>query len=156
MLQSDLSTNDFLTVPYMLTVANYAVEVRFQIVNVPVSGGYFTVTADRAKAKDGYSAGIIGFLGPGPHSQFANPEVNSYLDPLSDMDNGDVIADYEPGSSWHTYRIEVQGPQVSFFIDDLRKSYATSTQTNFLSNGPIHLKASKAIINISSVQIVAV
>jgi hypothetical protein len=155
MLQSNLSNDNVITSPYMPTVTDYAVEVRFQIVNVPQGGGYFTVTADRAQGKDGYTVGILGFLGPGPHSQFANPEVNSYIDPLSDMDSSPVIADYEPGSVWHTYRVEVQGPQVSFFIDGLRKSFATSSQTNFLSNGPIHLKAAKAVINISTVRIIA-
>lgn len=155
MLQSDLSNGNVITSPYMPTVANYAIEVRFQIVNVPQNGGYFTVTADRTQQKDGYTVGILGFLGPGPHSQFANPEVNSYIDPLNDMDSRPVLSDYEPGTVWHTYRVEVQGPQVSFFIDGLRKSFATSSQTDFLSNGPIHLKVALAVVHISSVRIVA-
>lgn len=156
MLQSDLSNDNVITSPYIPTVPNYAVEVRFQIVNIPQNGGYFTVTADRAQQKDGYTAGILGFLGPGPHSQFANPEVNSYIDPLTDMDSSPVLSDYEPGTVWHTYRVEVQGPQVSFYIDDLRKSFATSSQTNFLSTGPIHLKVALAVVHVSSVRIVAV
>ena len=155
-LQSNLSDNNFITSPYMPTVPNYAIEVHFQIVNIPQNGGYFTVSADRTQQKDGYTVGILGFKGPGPRSQFANPEVNSYIDPLNDMDSRPVLSDYEPGSVWHTYRVEVQGPQVGFFIDGLRKSFATSSQTNFLSNGPIHLKVALAIVQISSVRIVAV
>lgn len=106
MLQSDLSANNSLTVPYT-PPANYAIEVSFQIVNAPRNRGFFVVTADKQPGKDGYTAGILGFLGSGPHNQFANPEVQVYLDPLSAMDSRSVISDYEPGSVWHTYRIEV-------------------------------------------------
>ena len=154
-LQSDLSNDNVLTSPYVPTVPNYAVEVHFQIVSVPQGGGYFVVTAEQVAGKDGYNAGILGLLGPGPHSQFANPEVNSYIIPIDDMDSQPIVADYEPGSGWHTYRIEVQGPEVSFFIDGLRKSFAVSSQTNFLSGGPIQLKAAKAIIRVDSIRILA-
>jgi len=154
-LQSAVSENDVIVLPCKLTVPNYAVEVHFQIVNVPHGGGYFVVTANQTPGKDGYNAGILGFLGPGPHSQFANPEVNSYIQPIDDMDGQPIIADYEPSSFWHTYRIAIQGPQVSFYIDDLRKSFATSSQTNYLSNGPIQLKAAEAVIRIDRIRILA-
>lgn len=154
-LQSDLSNDNVLTSPYVPTVPNYAVEVHFQIVNVPQSSGYFVVTAEQVAGKDGYNVGILGLLGPGPRSQFANPEVNAYIIPISAMDSPSVVADYEPGSGWHTYRIEVQGPEVSFFIDGLRKSFAVSSQTNFLSGGPIQFKAAKAIIRMDSIRILA-
>lgn len=154
-LQSDLSNDNVLISPYVPTVPNYAVEVHFQIVSVPQGGGYFAVTAEQVTGKDGYNAGILGFLGSGPHSEFANPEVNAYIIPIDDMDSQPMVADYEPGSSWHTYRIEVEGPRVSFFIDGLRKSFAVSSQTNFLSGGPIQFKAAKAIIRMDSIRILA-
>lgn len=154
-LQSAVSSNDVIVLPYTPNVVNYAVEVHFQITNVPHGGGYFVITANQQPGKDGYNAGILGFLGPGPHSQFANPEVNSYIQPIDDMDGQAVVADYEPGTTWHTYRIAIQGPQVSFYIDDLRKSFATSSQTNYLSNGPIQLKAAEAVIRINSIRILA-
>ncbi|HEX9130806.1 MAG TPA: family 16 glycoside hydrolase [Ktedonobacteraceae bacterium] len=154
-LQSDLSNNNFITTPYMPTVPNYAIEVRFQIVSVPRNGGSFVIIADKAQGKDGYTAGILGLLGPGPHSQFANPEVQVYLDPTGDMDSPLVVSDYEPGSAWHTYRVEVKGPEVDFFIDGLMKSSAYSSQTDFLSNGPIRLRTAMAIVRVSSVRITA-
>ena len=154
-LQSAVNNNDVIVLPYEPTTPNYAVEVHFQIVNVPIHGGFFNVSANAIAGKDGYTAGILGFLGPGPHSQFANPEVNSFIQPLDDMDGRAVLADYEPGSIWHTYRITIEGPQVSFYIDGLRKSYATSSQTNYLSNGPIQLKAAAAVINIDSIRILS-
>src|SRR5207237_5260792 len=85
-LQSNLSNNS-LTLPYMLRVTDYAIEVRFQIVSVPQHGGEFVITADRTQGKDGYTAGILGLLGPGPHSQFANPEVQVYLNPIDAMES---------------------------------------------------------------------
>ena len=105
--------------------------------------------------KDGYTAGIMNLLGPGPRSQFANPEVEVYLDPIDAMASSPPVSDYEPGSGVHTYRIEVQGPQVQFFIDDLRRSSVTSSQTDFLSNGPIHLRADQAIVRVFSVRMTA-
>ncbi len=154
-LQSDLSNNNFITTPFMPTVPNYAIEVRFQIVSVPKNGGSFVIIADKARGKDGYTAGILGLLGPGPHSQFANPQVQVYLDPTGDMDSPLVVSDYEPGSAWHTYRVEVKGPEVDFFIDGLMKSSAYSSQTDFLSNGPIRLRTAMAIVHVSSVRITA-
>ena len=111
--------------------------------------------ADKAPGKDGYTAGILNLLGPGPHSEFANPQVQVYLDPEGSMDSPPLVSDYEPGSTWHTYRVEVKGPEVDFFIDDLKKSSAYSSQTDFLSNGPIRLWAAMAIVRVSGVRITA-
>jgi hypothetical protein len=154
-LQTDLSNGDILTSPYAPVVPNYAIEVRFQIVSVPKSGGNFVIVADKASGKVGYTAGILNLLGPGPRSQFANPEVQVYLNPIDAMESSPPVSDYEPGSGVHTYRIEVQGPQVQFFIDDLRKSRVTSSQTDFLSNGPIHLRVDQAIVRVFSVRMTA-
>lgn len=155
MLQSNLSNGDILTSPYTPVVPNYAIEVQFQIVSVPRNGGDFIIVAEKTPGKDGYTAGIMNLLGPGPRSQFANPEVLVYLDPINAMESSPSVSDYEPGSGRHTYRIEVQGPLVQFFIDDLRKSSVVSSQTDFLSNGPIHLRADQAVVRVFSVRMTA-
>jgi hypothetical protein len=154
-LQSNSSSSNVITPLYIPTVPNYAIEVRFQIMSIPQSGGNVVVTADKAPGKDGYTAGIINLLAPGPRSQFANPEVQAFLNPIDAMEGGPQVSDYEPGSGVHTYRIEVQGPQVQFFIDGLRKSVAISAQTNFLSNGPIHLKVAQAIVRVYGIRMTA-
>ena len=155
MLQSNLSSGNVITVPYMPAVADYAIEVRFQIVSVPQNGGNFVIIADKVPGKDGYTAGIMGLLAPGPRSQFANPQVEVYLNPVDDMETGPQVSDYEPGAMQHTYRIEVQGPEVQFFIDDLKRSSATSSQTDFLSDGPIRLRVDLAIVRVFSVRMTA-
>lgn len=152
-VQSDLSDNDTLTVPYKLAVSDYAIEVHFQVVSVPQGGGQFTVSTDRTADKDGYTAGVLGMRSPAAHSQFANAEVISYINPTDDMDSRTIVSDYEPGSIWHTYRIEVQGAQVRFLIDGIGKSNATTTRTAMLSNGPLHLVSSGAIISVSNVRV---
>jgi hypothetical protein len=154
-IQSTASENSFITLPYTPAGPDYAVEVHFQIMSVPQDGGGFVVTADRVQGKDGYTAGILNLLTPRPHSEFANPSVQAYIDPLDAMDSPEVVSDYEPGSDAHTYRIEVQGSQVRFFIDDLQKSFASSSQTDVLSNGPIHLKVQEAVVRVFSVRITA-
>ena len=155
MLQSNSNSGNVITSPYMPAVADYAIEVRFQIVSIPMSGGNIVVIADKTPGKDGYTAGIMNLLAPGPHSQFANPEVQAFINPIDAMESSSQVSDYEPGSTQHIYRIEVQGPLVQFFIDGLRKSSAVSSQTDFLSNGPIHLRVDKAIVRVFSVRISA-
>ncbi len=155
MLQSDLSDSNTLTLPYISADPNYVIEVRFQIVSVPKDGGYFVVNADRKKGKDGYNAGILNLLGPAAHNEFANPQVQVFLIPADDMDSRMVTSDYEPGATWHTYRIEVQGSEVSFKINGVGKSSADSTVTNELSNGPFEVVSSQAVVNVSSISITA-
>jgi hypothetical protein len=154
MPQSDLSQNNALTLPYQLTIPNYAIEFRFQIVSVPQNGGFFIVKANRTQDKDGYTAGILGLLSPAPHSEFANPEILIYLDPM-DSTTSTRPSDYEPRDLWHTFRVEVQGPEANFFADGFSKGRATSSQTNWLSNGPLQLICSEAIVRVSSVRLIA-
>lgn len=153
MLLSDLSNNNSLTVPYLSAVPDYVLEVRFQIVSVPQNGGSFVVTADRTAGKDGYTAGILGLLSPAPHSEFANPQIQVYLNPLDAMDSPFEVSDYEPGSQWHTYDIQVNESSVTLRIDGLGKSSATSAQTSLLSNGPFHVVSTRAIVRVSDVNI---
>jgi hypothetical protein len=152
-LQTDPGTDEVLTAPYKPTVADYAVEVRFRIVSIPRNGGYFVLAADKIAGKDGYVAGIINFLAPGPRSIFANPSIQVYIDPFSDMDGNMVISDYKTNANWHTYRIEVQGAGVEFFMDGSRRSAAVSSQTAQLSNGPLRLKATGAVLYVQSFRV---
>src|SRR5437879_4342650 len=64
-LQSDSSNGNAITLPYVPGGPNYAIEVRFQIMSIPQSGGNVVVTADKRPGKDGYTAGILNLLAPG-------------------------------------------------------------------------------------------
>lgn len=154
MPQSDLRENNTLIAPYTLNVANYAYEYRFQVVSVPKNGGFLVVRAKRTQDRNGYVAGILGLLGPSEHSVFANPEIQVYLDPNEAADSPNYPSDYEPGTVWHTFRVEVRGPEVSLVADGTTRGRVTSTQTNWLSNEPL-LVSSGAVVRLSSVRIIA-
>lgn len=155
-LQTDLSDEISITAPYMPTVPNYAVEFQVQIVSVPRNGGYFFLSVDQAPNKDGLHADILNLLAPGQHGYATHPLSEVLIDPEESM--GSVLTqvrDYEPGPEMRTYRIEVQGNQVDFFIDSNRVSRAASTKTKNLSSGPIRLNAGNAILRVGSFRIIA-
>lgn len=153
--QSNLSRDNILTVPYTVPVPNYAFECRFQIVQVPRDGGQIFLRAVKSSAQDGYIAGILDLLSPTPHPDFDHPQIQLYLDPLQNMDQPMQTVDYDPGTIWHTFRVEVRGETVDFITDGLHKGYAASVRTSPLSNGPLQVVASGAVVRVSSVQITA-
>lgn len=156
MAQSNLSTDDALTVPYIPVVHNYVIECRFQIVSVPRTGGSFIVRAPHQPGMDGYTAGILSLYAPGARtSPYGNPEALVYLDPLDDMQARVAPIDYDPGYNWHTYRVQIKGPAGDLFIDGADSSTAVSEQNDWLSNGPLRLMSSLAVVRVSSVTITA-
>lgn len=156
-LQTNLADNLTITVPYTPTVANYAIEVRLQVVNVPHDGGHFSIKADNVPGKSGYEAAVLELRGPGTHAFAIFPQAQVLIDPLSSMDMVSAqIRDFTPAALWHMYRIEVRGAQVALIVDGSRISRAVSTQTSLLSNGPIRLTSGLAILHISSFRILTV
>jgi hypothetical protein len=155
-LESDTSGSATFTIPYRPTVTNYAVEVRIQVVrSVPPYGGYYEVVAPKLPGKDGYHAGILDLKAPGPRAFGDHPQSQVYLDPFSDAGQGSGMPqDYEPGSGWHTYRVEVRGNEASLLDDGTQLSSVSSQQTDALSNGPIEFNCSLVILRLSDVRII--
>ncbi len=154
-IESDLSTLSLL-LPYHITVPNYVIEYNLQVVNVPKDGGQFQLVADRQPGKDGYTADILHLLSPGirPRSIHALSEV--LIDPFDSMDSSVAqVFDYDPGSDYRLYRVEVRGPRVDFRVMDWLVSRAIDTQTPNLSNGPLHFLSQGAILRISSFRVLA-
>lgn len=154
-LVSDSSGTATFTIPYRPTVSDYAVEVRIQIVrSVPPYGGYYEIIAPKLPGKDGYHAGVLDLKVPGPRPFGDHPQSQVYLDPYSDMNPGSGIPqDYEPGSGWHTYRVEVRGNEASLLDGGTQIGSASSQQTDVLSNGPLGLSSELVILRVSSVRI---
>ena len=153
-VQTEPLANLSLTVPYQPRVADYAIEVQLQIVQVAESGGYVALTADQQPGKDGYNASVQNLLAPGKQPNGSHPHIQAYIDPLGSMDRESFeTSDYEPGTHWHTFRIEVRESQVSFLVDANTVSHAISTKTNFLSDGPLHLKSSQVILRVGTLRI---
>ena len=154
-LESDSSGSAAFTIPYRLSVSDYAIEVRIQVVrSVPPHGGYFLISAPKSPGKDGYHAGVLGLKGSAPRPFGDHPQSQVYLDPTGDMSAGNGIPkDYEPGSGWHTYRVEVQGNEASLLDDGVQIGSASSQQTDVLSNGPIGFSSELVILRVSSLRI---
>lgn len=153
-LQTEPLDNLAITVPYQPKLSAYAFEVQLQIVHVAENGGYVSITADKQPGRDGYKAGVQNLLETGIRPNGSHPQVQAYIDPFGSMERESFeTSDYEPGTQWHTFRVEVRDSQVSFFIDAKTISNATSIKTNFLSDGPLHLTGSKVILRVGTLRI---
>lgn len=136
---------------------NYAIEARIRVAQLlTLHGGHFSIFANKAAGRDGYEAGVSYLMGPGPKPNGSHPQAQILLNPMSSMGSGSFqAADYEPHADWHTYRIEVQNSQASFFIDGDPVGTVSSDQTSVLSNGPIGLNSSEITMCVSSFTITA-
>lgn len=154
-LESDTSSSATFTIPYQLSVTDYAVEVRIQVVrSMPPYGGHYEIVAPKEPGKDGYHAGVLDLKAPGPHPFGLHPQSNVYLDPYGDTARGSGIPqDYEPGTGWHTYRVEVRGNEASLLDNGTQIGSVSSEQTDALSNGPIEFSSELVILRVSDVRI---
>ena len=154
-LESNSSGSATFTVPYRPTVSDYAVEIRIQVVrSMPPYSGYFLISAPKSPGKDGYHAGVLDLKGSAPRPFGDHPQSQVYLDPTGDMSLGSGIPkDYEPGSGWHTYRVEVQGNGASMLDDGVQIGSVSSNVTDVLSNGPIGFSSELVILRVSSLRI---
>lgn len=154
-LMNDSSGTAAFIIPYQLTVSDYAVEIRVQVVrSMPPYGGDYEISARKLPGKDGYHAGILDLKAPSPRPFGDHPQSQALLDPAGDMSPGSGMPqDYEPGSRWHIYRVEVQGNEVRLLDDGTQIGRASSQQTNTLSNGPIEFKCTRVLLHVSDLRI---
>ncbi len=145
-------TTTSIVVPYKPTVANYAIEARVQFASILVNiHNGFIIYANDEQGKDGYQAQVyqLALRGAG----MASP---GYIDIATDKL---VIStfeqhDYQPGTTWHTYRVEVVGDQATLFVDGTQSSVSI-TQENAISNGPIGLTSWGFALRVSSFVVTA-
>lgn len=144
-----------LAIPYKPSVSNYAIEIRLQVVRLLQDhGGNFLFEATKQVGKDGYQAGVLDLKKPGPFG--SHPQAQATIDPNDDMPPSCCLPiDYEPGSDWHTYRVEVRDNGVSLLDNGSQIAYANSNATDTLSNGPLSLNSTLVVLRVSSLRIVA-
>jgi len=145
-------TTTSIVVPYRPVVANYAIETRVQFARVLVNiHNGFIVYANDEPGKDGYQAQVyqLALRGAG----MAPP---GYIDIATDKLIGTTFEqhDYQPGTVWHTYRIEVVGDQATLFVDGTQSSRSI-TQEDAISNGPFGLSSWGFDLRVSSFVITA-
>ena len=154
-LETDLNGSATFTIPYQIPVSDYAVEICLQVVrSVPPYGGNYEIVAPKLADKDGYRAGAFDLKAPGPRPFGSHPQSSVYLDPFSDAARGSGIPqDYEPGSGWHIYRVEVRGNQASLLDNGTQVGSASSQKTDTLSNGPIEFNCTLVILRVSDLRV---
>ncbi len=136
-------------------MTNYAVEARIQVVRLlQKNGGFYSIFAKQMQGKDGYQAGVSALVGPGPRPNGSNPQLQIYLEPFGAMAPGSFQpSDNDPGTQWHTYRVNVQGNAATLIVDGVSIHSVTSTQTDTLSNGPLGLNCGEIVLRVSSFRI---
>ncbi len=109
-------------------MTNYNIEVRIQIVRLLQNNG--------------------------PNG--SHPQAQVLIDPSSSMSSSSAPPiDYEPGSQWHIYRVEVRDNQALLLADGVQIGRASSEQTAVLSNGPIGLSSELLVLRVSSFRVTA-
>jgi hypothetical protein len=156
-LQADTNDTTSITAPYKPSVASYAVEARIRVVRLTQkTGGYYSIFASQVQGKDGFQAGVSDLKGPGPRPNGSNAQLQIYIEPFGAMTPGSFHpSDNDPGTEWHTYRVEVQGSEATLFVDGVAITTATSTETNTLSNGPLGISCGSVVLRVSSFRITA-
>jgi hypothetical protein len=144
-------------IPYTPTTPNYAVELRARIVRLlHRDGDYVSIVTQPTATKDGYQAGLSDLKGTEPRPNGSHGQAQAFLNPVSStLEGTGRPIDYEPHFNWHTYRVEVKDNEVTLFIDGTSVSFADSTRTDMLSNGPIILGSAMIELHISSLSITA-
>jgi hypothetical protein len=145
-----------ITSPFRSPTPNYAVEFRLQLVNVSqIAGTEYALSAAPATGQDGYIAQVDHVM---LHScMFAcHPHEVIYIDPMVDQEQGTgafQVHDFEPGTVWRTYRVEVRGSQAWLLIDGHVASWAHGVKTPQLSTGPIHFYCTGVELRLSDFKV---
>jgi hypothetical protein len=136
---------DYLKAPFQPKTANYAVEAQIQFVKETSTSdnAYFGIfVRSIIPGKQGYD----GYLFSGDSSDNGDAKIRIADEPNSSRVLGFV--QYPLDTSWHTYRVEVQGNTITFFIDNQNVVQVTNNQ--FTSPGLIGLLDGTCQINVRS------
>ncbi|HEV2235394.1 MAG TPA: family 16 glycoside hydrolase [Ktedonobacterales bacterium] len=157
-LQSDVGSERSVTIPYRPAGPDYSVEFELQVVSVPVTGGYYILHALPAPDANGYQSGVYALQAPGPRPPNVNPTSHAIIDP-SDAQNPltsrNSVHDFNHGTNWRTYRVDVRGSTVSLVIDGRPNTQGSSAQTAHLSTGPLQLMCSDVEIRVRALRILS-
>lgn len=136
---------NYLKSPYQPQTANYAVEAQIQFVkgtSTPENAYFGIFVRSVIPGKQGYD----GYLFSGDSSDSGDAKIRIADDPNSSKILGNVS--YPLDTSWHTYRVEVQGSTITFFIDN--QNVVQATNNKFTSPGLIGLLDGTCQINVRS------
>lgn len=149
-------SEDILTVPYVSPATDYAVEIHIQVLHYSTrSGGSFSFFTQPDGKIDGYVAGTSNLMAPGPRPNGSNPQFQAFIEPQAHEEQGQLPFDYDPQMDAHVYRLEVRGNTVNAFADGNDVFSASSTASQHLSSGPIHIQSHAIIMRVTSFVVTA-
>lgn len=134
--------------PYLISeTADYAVEASIQVVN-PYSGSFgISVRGNGGTVDNGWQGYWATFNG----TDFG--ELDAIIQ--SNHTNAYIAkAAFDPGSRWHTYRVEVKGNNIRIFVDD--NFIVQVSDPRFPAGDQVGLTSINTQINISSFKIIAI
>lgn len=127
-------------------IANYAVETQIQVVSHGYNAcfGIDVRGTTTSNGWQGYTGGMYFACGaPSSMLTLATEQSPPWLTDIS----------YDPGTSVHTYRIEVNNNTIKFLIDG--QQLLTVTDNQYLSGGQVGLWSYECQLSVSSFKIVA-
>lgn len=136
---------DYLKAPYQPKTANYTVEAQIQFVketSTPDNAYFGIFVRSVIPGKQGYD----GYLFSGNSSDNGDAKIRIADEPGSSRVLGFVP--YPLDTSWHTYRVDVQGSTITLFIDNQNVMHVTNNK--FTSPGLIGLLDGTCQINVRS------
>lgn len=148
-LLNDGSQQTPILAPYQPVTANYAVEATIQVVSQNSSPTFGVFARGSASESLGYVGGIVGYLDADGYNDSAGISVDSIYCPNTPSQ---CIA-FNPGSGWHTYRLEVSGNTVKLYVDG--GILLQMTDNSHLDAGQMGLFCSDAQIAVSSFKVTA-
>ncbi len=122
------------TAPYTPSTPDYAIEADIQVINV---GGCssFGLVARATDSAPGNQGGIN-------YCEFRGANL---------WDVAGANTDYDPGSGWHTYRLEVQANEIRFFVDGVLMVSGMDNQ--YVAPGKVGLWCDQMQINVRSFRV---
>lgn len=154
--RSDTGADRSLTVPYLPALSGYKVEFTIQILDIPRTGGQFSLQTAASGHDAGLNVGVFGLRAGSFRPNGDHPTIYSYLNPLDAQDPtttaGDVH-DFEPGSGPRTYQATVQGNAVSLAVDGHFFGSAASTTSAQLAHTPLQIICSGVALRVVALRI---
>lgn len=124
-----------ITAPYTPNTDDYAVEAEIQVIR-PIGCSSFGIVARADRKETGYQTGIN-------YCEFHGAAFY-YMPELG-------YKEFEPGTDWHTYRLEVKGNTIKFLIDG---ALVLKTSDNrYLSGGQVGLWNDEVQLNVRSFKV---
>ena len=157
-LESSTANGLSLTIPYTPLTSRFTIELDVQVLDVPRNGGGFILNVPAALPMDGYQVGVSHLLVPGPRPFGDHPTILALIFPQDDQAPAPAHlheADYEPGDGVRVYRIVVDNPIVSLYVDDRFYVSAAGAGTAPLASGPLTLQVNGVHLRITGLRVMA-